>query len=696
MRRQFKQWTQYNLFTEFNSIKPLYLLLFVYIFIVSQQFARPDDLPNGGRLPRWSPDGKKIAFLSSSPHNSGSLWIMNSDGNEAHKLLLGDVNDYSWSIESQKIHYISFRNGAAHLFEYSLDDKETLAGCLLGKPISLLPQDVTEAVWSSNGQWVAYLAASTVGRDLWVVQKDGAHRIQLTSGLWIQNPHWIENDRKIIYQVGQTMLSAIFSTGVSTDGKKQLVFHGFCGVMSVSHDKKRIAFTQSAGKGQHILVVMNTDSTAKKEFALPGNKGTPVKWSPDDKQFAYTGEMGTTIGIWVINANGTKPIQITPKTIHGSNPEWSPDGKLILFSGKSQKSFGLDIFTIGPLHGVPNGGKKLHRLTQSSYSEWAPEVSPDGSQIAFFTNQSKNTQIEIVTRDGKLVSKISNIQPHFDSRILWSADGKKIILISDTYLESCDIANPANHPLLNFPNGLLSVDLNHHDGQLLVCTIRNGQPHILIGKSSDSLVMDLSELRIKNHPEISPNVVDLVPQWSPDGKEIAFIGNGHLWIMDTAGAHSRENYNPDSTSNRNPTRVISNLKWSPLGNQLLFTMDDWENQTVYKEIWMINRDGSNPRKLYQEPLLSEFSLFEHDYTYPPLFTPDGKYIYFTSDKDGNPNIFRIPTSGGESQKMTSAGGVFQSFLPEEDVMVYTSTTGNVERIKIKDLAGQTDGELLVK
>lgn len=46
--------------------------------------------------------------------------------------------------------------------------------------------------------------------------------------------------------------------------------------------------------------------------------------------------------------------------------------------------------------------------------------------------------------------------------------------------------------------------------------------------------------------------------------------------------------------------------------------------------------------------------------------------------------------------MTSAGGVFQSFLPEEDVMVYTSTTGNVERIKIKDLAGQTDGELLVK
>src|SRR5208283_5639736 len=93
------------------------LLLFVILYTISLQFVRPNDLPNGGILPRWSPDGKKIAFISSNPHNTGALWIMNSDGSEAHKLPLGDISEYTWSKEDQKIHYIAYRNGVPRFFE---------------------------------------------------------------------------------------------------------------------------------------------------------------------------------------------------------------------------------------------------------------------------------------------------------------------------------------------------------------------------------------------------------------------------------------------------------------------------------------------------------------------------------------------------------------------------------------------------
>src|SRR5579862_126012 len=137
MRKYFQQ-------LKFSCRNGLIILVFTIFLGTSSTNANSNDIPNGGILPSWSPDSKKIGFISSNPHNSGSLWIMNSDGSEAHKLPIGDVSDYSWSKEGQKIRYIAYRNGSAHLLEYALDNKETIAWYLLGKPISLLPEDVTE------------------------------------------------------------------------------------------------------------------------------------------------------------------------------------------------------------------------------------------------------------------------------------------------------------------------------------------------------------------------------------------------------------------------------------------------------------------------------------------------------------------------------------------------------------------------
>jgi tricorn protease len=59
-------------------------------------------------------------------------------------------------------------------------------------------------------------------------------------------------------------------------------------------------------------------------------------------------------------------------------------------------------------------------------------------------------------------------------------------------------------------------------------------------------------------------------------------------------------------------------------------------------IWVVNEDGSNPRRLTVHSAHDEF----------PRFSPDGKWIAFSSDRYGNNDVFVIPAEGGESKQLT--------------------------------------------
>lgn len=82
------------------------------------------------------------------------------------------------------------------------------------------------------------------------------------------------------------------------------------------------------------------------------------------------------------------------------------------------------------------------------------------------------------------------------------------------------------------------------------------------------------------------------------------------------------------------------------------------------DIWVANRDGSNPRRLTVNPAVE----------YSPVFSPNGKMIAFTGNYDGNFDVYVIPVEGGEPKRVTyhPSGDLVKGWLNNEEI--YFSAT----------------------
>jgi len=86
-------------------------------------------------------------------------------------------------------------------------------------------------------------------------------------------------------------------------------------------------------------------------------------------------------------------------------------------------------------------------------------------------------------------------------------------------------------------------------------------------------------------------------------------------------------------------------------------------------IWMVNEDGSNPRRLTVNPARDTF----------PRFSPDGKWIAFSSNRYGNNDVFVIPADGGEPRQLTfnSAADTVVGWSHDSKFVIFNSSRGRV-------------------
>lgn len=139
------------------------------------------------------------------------------------------------------------------------------------------------------------------------------------------------------------------------------------------------------------------------------------------------------------------------------------------------------------------------------------------------------------------------------------------------------------------------------------------------------------------------------PAWSPDGKEILFATEGinDPWIR----RHPSEIYRVKLANNR-PQLVHKGdavqPSWSPQGSRIAYLERLSSGQRV---IWTIPVGGGEPVKVTAGESVD----------WNPVWSPDGRYLYFASDRSGVTNLWRVPIderSGsvqGEPEPVNTSG-----------------------------------------
>lgn len=93
-------------------------------------------------------------------------------------------------------------------------------------------------------------------------------------------------------------------------------------------------------------------------------------------------------------------------------------------------------------------------------------------------------------------------------------------------------------------------------------------------------------------------------------------------------------------------RRLLAFKVSPDGSRIAYTLrtTDLEANKGLIDLWLINADGSNPRQLTSDPGPDS----------DPIFSPDGKSIFFLSARGGSSQVWRLSLEGGEPTQVTKS------------------------------------------
>lgn len=245
------------------------------------------NIPEGACQPRWSPDGKRIIFISPCERHlisypGASLFIINADGTGLVPLpnVPGGDFDPSWSPDGSQIAFTSWRNGGIPgIFILNLNDYS----------VKSLVVDETRAVsqpaWSPDGEQIAYVNSDN---RIWVMDVNGENRHSLTIGggdYMINAPAWSPDGSIVIYTrstisdtTGSTLLMAVPYTETGAIPvevpNSQLVSD-----VSYSFDGYWLLFT-SWFSGNHDIYLMRANGVDRQPIAAdPAYDFDPV-WRP--------------------------------------------------------------------------------------------------------------------------------------------------------------------------------------------------------------------------------------------------------------------------------------------------------------------------------------------------------------------------------------------------------------------------------
>lgn len=311
------------------------IIFFIYYRYIQDRFVERliPITDEGGASPIFSPDGKKIAFVSGWSHiekyQSKELWV-------------SILEDNRWGAPKQLS-----KTGASG-----------------------------EISWSPDGEWIAY----TGYRDrLCIVDMAGNERVVVKRAFY---PKWSPVGDKISFFAYPEKNGE--KTGLrltNADGSKKITLvtnvGGWVDSYSWSPDGSKITYA-SKENGWYDLWIMDSDGGNKTHLTKSRDAIFPA-WSPDGSKIAFL----TRFELWVVSSDGKMMQQLTSDDGYApDSPVWSPDGNKLAYVAFTLKNKSYDIWVIN------SDGSEKFELDSKDYWDAEPSWSPDGKKIAYTKNDN--------------------------------------------------------------------------------------------------------------------------------------------------------------------------------------------------------------------------------------------------------------------------------------------------------------------
>ena len=426
-----------------------------------------------------------------------------------------------------------------------------------------------------------------------------------------------------------------------------------------SPDGKQVAFAWNGEKEDNLdIYVKLVDAGAPLRLTSnPAAEYLPA-WSPDARYIAFCRRLSDHVEIWMVPALGGAERKLGESAdADFDGLSWSPDGKFLALVDRSAAQSSYGIFLLS----VETGDKQRVTSPPSGYDQDAgPRFSPDGKTLAFarfHSSLSGDVYLLPVAAGGRPAGEPRRLT--FEERLVrgldWTADGRRIVYSSGSLGSTSLWTVPASG---GTPEPLAIAGQN----AVLPSIARVGNRLVYQRYVWDSNIWRIpgpnsSDRKSAPSRFIASTQVDEEPQFSPDGKKIAFTsarsGSYEIWVCD------REGRNPvQLTSSSGPQ--LGSPRWSPDSRWIAFDSPTGGNSDIY----VISADGGLARRLTSGP----------SNNVRPSWSKDGRWIYFGSNRSGVSQIWKEPAAGGTAVQVTKSGGE-QAFESADGKFVYWAKLG---------------------
>ncbi|HWR16461.1 MAG TPA: winged helix-turn-helix domain-containing protein [Terriglobales bacterium] len=425
----------------------------------------PRRITHFGSHPSWSPDGKWIAFQSGPVNDLGAdapgvfapsvLWIVRPDGTDARQITTagnpeGGHGAPSWSPDGRRIVFVSLITHTT-LFTVDVQSGEVKP---VGKPAPIY----FDPVYSADGASIFFGMMSPTGLGLFQmpISKDGStgqgEPVQLKSGdVRVRNLALSRDGTKLLYS-GVTQSSGIWS--ISATGKKfgePVVLRQRMGdrttVPKISPDGQRVLVASWRTGVCCEIWMVNRDGTGATMLTA---EGIHPKWLPDGRNIVYISIRGkvyaaTTTHLQKLNIDTREAVNVAELSTNVLSLDVSPDGRLVVYQVPANGA--TNLWTLD----LKTGSRQ--QLTSGKNVLVFPVWSPDGLQIAANSKRRDDDQAFIVSaKDGHITQLTSDSGQHWPGS--WSKDGRQVIAavqhdgIWNVY--SIDVATRTETPLTRY------------------------------------------------------------------------------------------------------------------------------------------------------------------------------------------------------------------------------------------------------